>query len=122
MGGACLRMDMGNGESDEYCEGNTVFPGIISKAAVFMNVQEANASVAADNRLILHHILGTPVEQQNEEPPQEHPRYEELNRFMRSGFAGQALMKLIKEADIAGIQSVLLEFPEALHFESKRAG
>jgi len=120
--GACLRLDTGNGASDEHCEGNTVFPGFISKKAMGIRIESAQASVESDRRHILHYIAGTPPECHENEPPKEHPRYDELNRFMRRGFAGQALIKCIKEADTDAMKAILDEFPEAVHFRSKRAG
>lgn len=120
--GACLRMDLGDGEADDCCEGNTVFPGLIARAAMGIRVEMAQSSVEADRRKILHHIVGTPIEHRGEEPPLEHPSFDELNHFMRAGFAGQALIKAVKDGDTGAMRSILEEFPEAAHFVSERAG
>lgn len=120
--GACLRMDLGNGDAEDFCEGNTVFPGIISKNAMSSRIEQAKASVESDRRHILHYIAGTPLDRFDEEPPEQHQHYEELNHSMRCGFAGQALIKAIKESDVDAMKAILDEFPQAIHFKSKRAG
>eukprot|EP00931_Biecheleriopsis_adriatica_P060368 TRINITY_DN36250_c0_g1_i1.p1 TRINITY_DN36250_c0_g1~~TRINITY_DN36250_c0_g1_i1.p1 ORF type:complete len:438 (-),score=97.43 TRINITY_DN36250_c0_g1_i1:150-1463(-) len=120
--GACLRMDLGQGQAEEMCEGNTVFPGFIAKHAMKMHVQSADASVDVDKRKILHYIADTPPDRHDKDPPQEHSSYDELNYFMRRGFAGQALVRAIKESDTEAMEAILHEFPEAVNFVSKRAG
>mmetsp|Transcript_106686 Transcript_106686/g.299756 ORF Transcript_106686/g.299756 Transcript_106686/m.299756 type:complete len:900 (+) Transcript_106686:76-2775(+) len=83
--------DLVHGEhtaNDLKCERERLFPIAGIQRALRIRLQDAAASARRDRRHILNSIVGS--RDLNVEPPEEHPRYDELNSSLRARFAAAA--------------------------------
>jgi ankyrin repeat protein len=88
LGSPVLRLD--NGAAGPATEVGR-FPHEVVEAGIKIDVTNANASRPEDRRVILHFIAGSSPDRYNDEPPEEHPGYRDLNYNTRKRFASAQL-------------------------------
>jgi hypothetical protein len=84
---------LGNGTAAKITREKT-FPMSVVEAALSVNIKTAQATLPGDRHRVLNSILDRPT---NSEPPEEHPKYDEINKRLRSLFALTFFHRALKE-------------------------
>lgn len=83
------------------------FPSHLLQHGLAVRLENGKASVEADRVHILNAIVGRPLLDLNDEPPEASPRYDEINTKLAGRIARAALVGAAKQRDVAYIRQIV---------------